>query len=143
MAEWVPPARLRPRIDQVRANLNRWRAVEWVVFWGLIPAILLSIYALPQPVRDDWFILNTTSMGRIPTWFLSSYTHSQLYPHLAGNLAFYLVTLLMIFSFEDNRLRFWLVSSVALCLVPFISSFLTVFFWGSSVRLPRARVFPR
>ena len=130
MAKWVPPAQLQPKIVQARANLRRWRLVEWVVFYVLVPAILLLVYALPQPVRDGWFILNTTSMGRIPTWFLSSYSHSQLYPHLAGNLAFYLVTLLMIFSFEDNRLRFWLVSSVALCLVPFISSFLTAGFWG-------------
>jgi hypothetical protein len=130
MAARVPPARLLPKLDRVRSNLHRWKSSEWAIFWGIVPLLLLVVYALPQPVRDDYFILNTLSPWRLQTWFLSSYTHSQLYPHLAGNLAFYFVLLLMIFAFEDNRRRFWLAASFSFCIVPFISSFLTIVFWG-------------
>jgi hypothetical protein len=119
------------KFDQVKSNLRAWKPLEWVLFWIVVPAILLLIYALPQGVRDDWFILNTLYPWRLQTWFLSSYTHSQFYPHLVGNLAFYFVTLLMIFAFESGRRRFWLVASWSFCVVPFISSFLTVVLWGA------------
>ncbi|MDD1667345.1 MAG: hypothetical protein LUO96_02640 [Methanomicrobiales archaeon] len=130
MAEWVAPARVLPKIEEVKSNLRRWRPLDWVLFWGVIPALLLLIYALPQVVRDDWFTLDTVSPWRIQTWFLSSYTHSQLYPHLAGNLAFYFVVLLMIFAFEENRRRFWILASWSFLAVPFLSSLLTILFWG-------------
>ena len=130
MAEWVPPSRLPQRLDELKSNLRSWKPVEWVIFWGLIPAILLIVYSLPQPVRDDWFILNTPYPGRIQTWFLSSYAHSQLYPHLIGNLAFYFVVLLMIFAFENNRCRFRIMAAWSFLAVPVISSLLTIAFWG-------------
>lgn len=118
------------KIEQIRSNLKNWRSFEWVIFWGFIPALLLVVYALPQTIKDDYFILNTAHPWRLQTYFLSSYTHSQLYPHLVGNLAFYFVVLLMIFAFENNRRRFWLVAPWSFCLVPFVSSFLTIFFWS-------------
>jgi hypothetical protein len=129
MAEWVPPAQLLPRLDQLKSNLRRWKPLEWVLFWGVVPAILLLVFALPQAVRDEYLILNTVSPWRVQTWFLSSYAHSQLYPHLAGNLAFYLIVLLMIFAFEDNRRRFWLLAGWSFLVVPFMSSLLTILFW--------------
>jgi hypothetical protein len=130
MAGWVPPASFLSKIEQVKSNFRNWRSSEWVIFWGIIPALLLVVYALPQTIKDDYFILNTVYPWNLQTWFLSSYTHSQLYPHLVGNLAFYFIVLLMIFAFEDNRRRFRLVASWAFLVVPVISSVLTVSFWS-------------
>jgi len=124
------PPHFRSKIDLVKSNLASWTPFEWIFFWGFIPALLFVVYTLPQPVTDAWFILNTSSPGTISPWFLSSYTHSQLYPHLAGNLAFYFITLLMIFAFENRKRRFWLASSWALVGVPLVSSLLTILFWG-------------
>ena len=131
--EWPAPqaARFGMKYNQVQSNLRAWRPSEWVLFWGLVPAVLLGIYALPQGIRNDNLILNTLYPWRLQTWFLSSYTHSQLYPHLLGNLAFYFVTLLMIFAFESDRRRFSLIASLSFCVVPFISSLLTVILWGA------------
>ena len=126
----VPGPDYRVKIGQARANLRNWRWYEWAVFWGLVPALLLAIYALPEPVKDRYFILNTQFPWRIGTWFLSSYTHTQLYPHLAGNLALYLVTLLMIFAFESDRRRFWIAAAWSFGIVPFIGSGLTAILWG-------------
>jgi hypothetical protein len=120
----------RSKIGQVKSNLRSWRWYEWAIIWGLVPALLLAIYALPQSLKDRYFIFNTLFPWRIQTWFLSSYTHSQVYPHLAGNLAFYLVTLLMIFAFESSRRRFWIVASWSFCIVPFIGSGLTILLWS-------------
>jgi len=121
---------LQNKINQIKSNLRNWRWYEWGILWGLVPAILLLIYSLPQSLKDNYFILDTAFPLRLQTYFLSSYTHSQLYPHLIGNLAFYFPALLAVFAFEYDRRRFWLVASWAFCIVPFISSFLTVGIWS-------------
>ena len=118
------------KIHQVKSNLKNWNFYEWVIFWVVIPALLLIIYSLPQSIKDEYFILDTSYLWRVQTFLSSSYTHSQLYPHLIGNIAFYFVVLAMIFAFEHNRHRFWVLAGWSLVLVPFISSFLTVLFWG-------------
>ncbi len=114
------------KIVQIKTNLKSWTLPEWIFFFVIIPAILFLIYALPQNIRDSYFILNTTSSWNLQTWFLFSYTHSQLYPHLVGNIASYLLALLAVFSFEDNRQRFWIMAAGSLLLVPVIASLLTI-----------------
>jgi len=130
MEEPGPDSDYRIKLMQIRSNLKNWKFFEWTIFWVVIPALLFFIYALPQGIKDQFFILNTSYPGRIETFLLSSYTHSQLYPHLAGNLAFYFVVLLTICAFESNRRRFWIMAGWAFLVVPFISSFLTILFWG-------------
>jgi hypothetical protein len=125
----LPPG-LRGKLGEVKANLASRTPLEWVFFWGLVPALLLLVYSLPQGIKDDYFILNTVYPWRVQTWFLSSYTHSQLSPHLAGNLAFYFIVLFMIFAFESDRWRFRLMAAWSFCAVPLFTSFLTIFFWG-------------
>jgi hypothetical protein len=60
---------------------------------------------------------------------LSSYTHSELYPHLVGNLVLYFITLCAIFAFENNKKRFHLISALSLFIVPVICSILTIGLW--------------
>jgi hypothetical protein len=130
MAEVAAPVQLRAGLDRVTSNLRRWSSADWLLFWVVIPAILLIIYALPQEIRDTYFVLNTAHLQMVQTIFLSSYTHSQLFPHLLWNLAFYFVVLAMIFAFEDNRRRFRIMAGWAFLAVPIVSSVLTILFWG-------------
>jgi hypothetical protein len=118
------------KINQVKDNLKTWNPYEWVTFWVAIPALLFAIYSLPQSIKAGYFILNTSELWNVQTLFLSSYTHSQLYPHLVGNLAFYFAVLGMIFAFEVNRRRFRIMAAWSFLAVPFISSLLTILFWG-------------
>jgi hypothetical protein len=118
------------KLRQILSNLKSRSPTDWLLFWIVVPALLLVIYAFPQDIRDTYLILNTSEPWRVQTIFLSSYTHSQLYPHLMGNLAFYFVVLAMIFAFEDNRRRFRIMAGWAFLAVPFVSSFLTILFWG-------------
>jgi hypothetical protein len=141
MAGFLPPVPLASKRDQVESNLKNWRSHEWAIFWGLIPGLLLIVYSLPQALKGDCFILNTSYPLRIQTYFLSSYTHSQLSPHLLGNLAFYFIVLAMIFTFEDNRRRFRIMAGWAFLAVPFVSSFLTILFWGFLGRTTTAQGF--
>ena len=117
------------KINQVKSNLINWSFFEWVTFWVVIPAILFVVYSLPQNIKDAYFILDTSNLSRVQTFLLSSYTHSQFYPHLIVNLGFYFVVLLMIFSFENNRRRFWIMAGWSLFIVPLISSSLTIILW--------------
>jgi hypothetical protein len=124
----VPDYRLK--IGQIKSNLKNWGPYDWAIFWIFVPALLLLVYALPQDIRDAYLILNTSELWKVQTLFLSSYTHSQLYPHLLGNLTFYFVVLAMIFAFEENRRRFRIMAAWSFLAVPFVSSFLTILFWG-------------
>ena len=118
------------KINQVKSNLKNWNFYEWVIFWVVIPAFLFIIYSLPQGIKDEFFILNTSYLWRVQTFLFSSYTHSQIYPHFVGNLAFYLGALLMIFAFEKNKRRFWIMAGWSLLVVPVISSTLTIVLWS-------------
>ncbi|MDD1665377.1 MAG: hypothetical protein LUQ32_08460 [Methanomicrobiales archaeon] len=130
MEEPGPNTDIPIKLNQIRSNLKNWNFYEWVMFWVVIPAFMFVIYALPQGVKDQFFILNTSYPGRIETFLLSSYTHSQLYPHLIGNLAFYFAILLMIFAFESNKRRFRIMAGWSLFIVPIISSSLTIILWS-------------
>ncbi len=114
------------KIDQIKINLKSWKLPEWILFFVIIPAVLFLVYLIPQEIKNSYFILNTANPWNLPTWFLFSYTHSQLYPHLVGNIASYLLALLAVFSFENNKRRFWIMAAGSLLLVPLIASLLTI-----------------
>jgi hypothetical protein len=117
---------LRTKAGQLKANLGSWTIFEWALFYVIIPGLLVVIYLLPLGIRDSYFILNTGEIGNLQTWFLNSYTHSELYPHLVGNVMIYFCALLVIFSFENDKRRFRVMAGSSFLLVPVISSLLTI-----------------
>jgi hypothetical protein len=130
MAENAATADRRSHFDQIKTNLRSWSFFEWIFLWIVIPALLFIVYAIPQNIKNTFFILNTANPWGIQTYLLYAYTHTQLFWHLIGNVAFYLVTLLLIFAFENNKRRFWIMVLNALFLVPIITSILTISFFG-------------
>jgi len=118
-----------PKIDQLKSNLKARKLSDWLVFFVIIPLLLLVIFALPQPVRDAYFIFHTSDLLRLQTWVMNEYTHSELFPHMIGNMVLYFITILAIFSFENNRKRFCLMAGISFLLVPVICSFLTLGLW--------------
>ncbi len=116
----------RTKLGQLKTNLGAWTIPEWIFFFVVIPGILVVISLLSQGIRDSYFILNTGEIGKLQTWFLSSYTHSEFYPHLVSNLVVYFFTILAIFSFENDRHRFRVMAAISFLLVPIISSLLTI-----------------
>jgi hypothetical protein len=118
-----------PKIDQLKSNLKTWDRYDRLIFFVIIPLLLLVIFALPQSVKDAYFIFHTSDLLRLQTWVLNEYTHSELFPHLIGNMAVYYCTILAIFAFENNRKRFCLMAGISLLLVPVICSFLTLGLW--------------
>ncbi len=116
----------RTKLSQLKINLGSWTIPEWILFFIAIPGILVVISLLSQGIRDSYFILNTGEIWKLQTWFLSNYTHSELYPHLVSNLVVYLFAILAIFSFENDRHRFRVMAAISFLLVPIISSLLTI-----------------
>ncbi len=115
-----------PKLDQLKTNLKSRAFPEWVLYFILIPALLFVIYLLPQEIKDSYFILNTGELWRLQTYLLNSYTHSQLYPHLVSNIIVYLLALIAVFSFENNRCRFRVMAGCSFVVVPIITSLLTI-----------------
>jgi len=118
-----------PKIDQLKSNLKVWNLSAWLFFFGIIPLLLLVIFTLPQSVKDAHFIFHTSDLLRLQTYVMNEYTHSQLFPHMIGNMVLYYITILAIFAFDNNRRRFCLMAGVSLLLVPVICSFLTLGLW--------------
>ena len=116
----------RIKRDQLKTNLGSWTIPEWILFFVIVPGILVAINLLPQRIRDSYFILNTGEIWNLQTWFLNSYTHSQIYPHLVSNVVVYFFALLAIFSFENDKRRFQVMAGSSFLLVPIISSLLTI-----------------
>jgi len=125
------------KLDQLRTNLKSWTLPEWVLFFVIIPSLLFLIYGIPHEIKDSWFILNTGEPWRLQTYILNSYTHSQLYPHLVSNVIVYILALIAVFSFENNRRRFRVMAGCSFVIVPIITSLLTIglfHFLGLEVR---------
>lgn len=120
---------LKSRIAQVKINLRSWSIFEWVFLWGVIPALLFMVYALPQSIKNYFFIVDTANPLGIQTYILFAYTHSELYWHLIGNVAFYFVILFVIFAFENNKRRFRIMAMSSFLLVPIITAILTIIFF--------------
>ena len=130
MVENASTADRRSHLAQIKINVRSWSLFEWVFFWAVVPALLFIVYAIPQSIKDTFFILNTANPWAIQAYFLCAYTHTGLYWHLIGNVAFYLVTLLLIFAFENNKRRFRIMVLSSFLLVPVITSMLTISFFG-------------
>lgn len=120
------PSDFSGKLYKLKTNLKSWKIREWVFFFIVIPLLLLLIYLLPQEIRDSYFILNTRELWGLQTYFLNSYSHSQLYPHLVSNVGVYLLVLLVVFSLEDNRRRFRVMAGFSFLVVPVITSLLTI-----------------
>jgi len=118
------------RFNQIIVNLKSWKFSEWVLFFFLIPLLLYLIFLLPQNIKDNYLVFNTSELLKVQTFLLNEYTHST-FDHILGNVKFYLIAIIAIFAFENNKQRFWIMASCAFLLVPVIAAFLTVFFWDS------------
>ena len=114
------------KIHQLKTNLKSRTIPEWILFFVIIPLLLLLFYAFPQEIKNSYFILSTANPGSLQTWLLNGYTHSQLYPHLVSNVIVYLIALLAVFSFENNRSRFRIMAAGSLLIVPVVASLLTI-----------------
>jgi hypothetical protein len=117
------------RYAQVISNLKSWSYFEWFFFFILIPLLLFLVFLLPQNFKDSFLIFNTSELFKVQTFLVNEYTHSE-FNHIMGNVKFYLIAILAIFAFEDNKKRFWIMVSSAFLLVPIIAALLTVFFWN-------------
>ncbi|MCX6730183.1 MAG: hypothetical protein NT058_01660 [Candidatus Portnoybacteria bacterium] len=120
----------RGRYSQIVSNLKSWSFFEWIFFFVLVPLLLFLVYLLPQNFKDTYLVFNTSELFRIQTFLVNEYTHSS-FDHILGNVKFYLIAILVIFAFENNKQRFRIMVSSAFLIVPIVAAFLTVIFWSS------------
>ncbi|PKL64034.1 MAG: hypothetical protein CVV32_10245 [Methanomicrobiales archaeon HGW-Methanomicrobiales-3] len=122
-------AGVKERSSQISNNLKSWSKFEWVLFFVIIPLLLFVVFLLPQNVKDVYLIFNTTEIFQVHTIILHAYTHST-FDHLIGNVTFYIFVLAVIFLFENDKKRFWILMGCAFLLVPVINAVFTFIFWN-------------
>jgi len=122
-------AGVKERSSQIVSNLKSWSKLEWILFFAIVPLLLFLIFLLPQNVKDSYLIFNTAEIFKVHTIILHAYTHST-FDHLIGNVTFYIFVLAVIFLFENDKKRFWILMGCAFLLVPVINAVLTFVFWN-------------
>lgn len=105
------------------------RRRDYLIFLLLIPLLLVSIFLLPQGVKEKYFILRA---GGSPSGvFLSSYTHLRT-GHLGGNLCHYLLVMLPILWLESDRRRFYRMMLLLFLLLPPLLSLSSLAAYGGN-----------
>lgn len=99
---------------RLNSNLQKWKTIEGIIFFIVVPTIFIMIYLIPQNYKDSFFILNPQHLS-YSSLFLNAFTHSMSI-HLLSNLASYLMVMFIIFNFESNKK--YLYYFLAILLVP-------------------------
>jgi hypothetical protein len=120
------------KLIQYNPNLEKWNKADFFCFFIVIPAILLLIFLLPQPVKDAFFILNSASFS-YSSLLLANYTHTVFLGHLFPNLMVYLCALIVIFNLEVEKKRFYIISLLLFLPISIIISVVSI---SLPVRLP-------
>lgn len=108
-------------------NLKAWNYTDWLIFWVLIPLIIVSIYYSPSSIKEQFFILNTSTC-QITSIFFHEFTHSSE-SHLLGNLGFYYVWLGILFAFEKSKKVFHFSAVIFFFSITILGSVATIVFW--------------
>ena len=111
--------------------LARWNLKDYLIFFLLIPSIILIIYKLPPSIKQSYFALNTRN-PTIPTMFLSNYTELFL-QLLEGNLIIYLLTIFFIFLTETDKKLFYTTAIAIFLIIPFFSSAITIYLYPNKI----------
>jgi hypothetical protein len=102
----------------------KWKKLDHLLFFVFIPIVLISIFLLPNTVKDI-FILLPSSPTAISVFF-SNYTHSD-FSHLINNLIGYIIIIFLLFHLETNKRIFYINSFLIFIALPIISSLLIMY----------------
>lgn len=118
---------IQTKISEPFINLKAWNYTDWLIFWVLIPLIIVSIYYSPSSIKEQFFILNTSTC-QITSIFFHEFTHSSE-SHLLGNLGFYYVWLGILFAFEKSKKVFHFSAVIFFFSITILGSVATIAFW--------------
>ena len=115
-----------PTAGGYRKNRKWLSSWEFLVYFILVPAILIAIqYLVPYHIKDKYFILHINN----PTpWamFLTNYVHTDDPLHLWGNITSYLIVILYIFKFSTNKKETYAISATFFFFLPFVISYASI-----------------
>lgn len=100
-------------------TILRWKKLDYSIFFVIVPAILLSIFLLPNAIKNTLILL--PSNPTIISAFFSNYTHSDL-SHIITNLIGYTIVVFLLFHLETNKKFFYTNSFLIFIALPIISS---------------------
>lgn len=116
-------------LDQSAFYVQEWRPHHWLLYFFLIPAVLLSLSLLSAELQSQ-FILNTAE-PTLYAIFLMNFSHASM-QHLSENMLIYLFSVAIIFFIEGKKNVFLYSSLVFLFVLPFIVSFTTFLTSGAT-----------
>src|SRR5438132_7735905 len=84
-----------------RGMTRRLSLHEHLLFFVVIPLLMVFIYFLPTPFKQSYFILYSNSTNPY-SLFLSNYTHSAPL-HIVSNLTVYFTVMFLLFNIETDK----------------------------------------
>ncbi len=95
--------------------------IDYLIFFTFIPLFLNFLFLFPQ----ECFILQPSNPTLISIYF-SNFVHTEIF-HFAGNLIYYFLFIFLIFKFENNRKRLYVVTLTFVTILPILNSLLIVY----------------
>ncbi|MBN2771602.1 MAG: hypothetical protein JXR90_12970 [Spirochaetes bacterium] len=112
----------------MKNDLKIWEIFHYLLFFFVIPSLLIVIFYFPENIKNIFFVLDTSNF-KFTALILNHYTHSQS-EHLFTNLVLYIISVFLIFLFENSKKRLFYSSIIFLFIVPIITSLITIYFFN-------------
>jgi len=103
---------------------RRWSIHELLLFFVIVPFLMVVIYFLPVSLKQSYFILYSDN-ANIYSLFLSNFTHSEPL-HIIGNMIVYLVVMFLLFNIETDKRIFRVMMALIFLVLPWLLSWITL-----------------
>jgi len=124
-----------------KSAINSWNWIYWVFFFGIIPAIIVTIpiiiHSIPPASRtppldfvNQTFILNS-NFPSLLSMFFANYSHIEI-THLCSNLLMYFIVISIIFLLEKNKQVFIISSTFFFVVFPYLNSISSIVFFQNT-----------
>lgn len=111
---------LKQYLKKQNPNLFSWKKSDYLIFYVLVPIVLIFVFMLPSTITDQFF-WNPQNPTLISA-FMSHYSHANL-EHLLGNVMIYLLIVFLIFNIEASKNTFRKMSTMIFLAFPFLLSY--------------------
>lgn len=110
--------------SQLNLFTSNWSRYDYIIYFLIVPVIIIYIFLLPSNLKQTYFILNNSNITFF-TLFLSNYVHSN-WQHFIDNFISYYIVCFIIFNFETKKNDFHVYSIFMFFLLPWIISMVSI-----------------
>ena len=110
----------------ITKDMQKWLSLwDIIIYFILVPAILITIQLIPYPIKYHYFILHIWKPS-ISAMYLTNFVHMEfnIDPwHLLGNIIYYELAICCILLYRTNKQEIYIAYTLFLTILPFLISY--------------------